>query len=74
MGGCLPMPERVIWFDRAAADFHEESVLIVAWSGEVELSRRMSRAAFRSFVEQSIRMLDAEDRRDQKRTARIGKE
>lgn len=72
MGG-FPMAERVIWIDRAAADFHEESVFILMWSGEEVLPRRMSRAAFRQFIESSARMLDAEDRKDQRKTARIGK-
>lgn len=65
--------ERVVWIDRAVADFHDESVFIIMWSGDEELPRRMSRAAFRDFIEMSKRMLDAEDRKDQRKTQRIGK-
>lgn len=67
------MGKPVIWIDRATADFHEESLLIVMFSGDVELRRRMPRAAFRRFVESSIRMLDEQDLKDQRAAARIGK-
>lgn len=63
----------VLWVDSASADFHEESILVVMWSGSVELPRRMSRAAFRDFIENGQRMLADADLHDQQQVAHIGK-
>lgn len=68
------MPERVVWIDRALADFHEESIFIVKFSGNVELRERMSRAAFRKFIENSARMLDLADMCDQQDIPHIGEQ
>jgi hypothetical protein len=65
--------EPVIWIDQGVADFHEESILVIKQSGDVELMERWSRAAFQDFIEVSAQMLADQDRRDQQKTARIGR-
>jgi len=67
------VPRPVIWIDRAVADFSKESILVTKWSDEDVILERMARADFRTFIEDSVRKLDAEDRKDQRDTARIGK-
>ena len=62
-----------IWIDKAVADFSKESVRVKKWSeGEVTVER-WSRSDYREYLEDSLRMLDGEDRLDQEQVAHIGK-